>query len=303
MIEKYKKAIQESISKGLLTEKTDVLTGYSGEKLVGCLQRLSQIAITDNSCYVEVGVFQGLTLLSVGQAIPQNSVYGIDNFAFFDPQNKNLDIVKERQKKLNLNNVEIVNEDYEDALEQLKKHIGEKQVAVYFIDGPHDYRSQLMCLELIKPYLAENAIILVDDCNYLHVRQANRDFLKINPTFKLLFEAYTNVHPLNLNESDRKLHQKGWWDGVNIIVHDPKNELKEKFPPTIRNRALFENDHATHATKYPEAIPYLLPLVNILGGLVYKTAKKLKNKEGILKGKYKAMNTFSEKLPLESFND
>lgn len=303
MINKYIAAIQKSISEGLMIENAGVLSGYSGEKLVGCLQRLSEIAVNDDSCYLEVGVFQGLTLLSVGLAIPNQSAFGIDNFAFFDPDNRNLEIVRERQNKLKLNNVNIINEDYEDALENLGKHIGTKKVAVYFVDGPHDYRSQLMCLELIKPFLAENAVILVDDCNYLHVRQANRDFLVTNPSFKLLFESYTNVHPLNLAEPEREYHSKGWWDGINILVHDPKNILQSKYPPTHRNRALHENGHATHASKYPEAIPYLLPLINIMGGIVYKTAKKLKNKESILKGKFKAMNTFSENLPKDSFND
>jgi hypothetical protein len=303
MIHQYKAAIETAITEGLLKEETGVLTGYSGEKLVGCLQRLSDVAISDETCYLEVGVFQGLTLLSVAKAVPNNQVFGIDNFAFFDREGKNYTIVKNRQKELKLENVNLINEDYEDALENLEKHIGEKKVAVYFIDGPHDYRSQLMCLELIKPYLAEHAVILVDDCNYLHVRQANRDFLVTNPSYKLLFESYTNVHPLNLSESERESHKKGWWNGVNIIVHDPKNSLKSIFPPTHRNRTLYENDHSTHATKYPEAIPYLLPFVNLFGGIVYKTAKKLKDKKNSLKGKFNAMNTFSENLPNESFND
>lgn len=301
MIDKYITAIQDAIHFGLLREESGVLTGYSGEKLVGCLQRLSEVTITDETCYLEVGVFQGLTLLSVAKAIPDKAVFGIDNFAFFDREGKNYAIVKERQAQLNLKNVSLINEDYEDAIENLKIHIGEKKVAVYFIDGPHDYRSQFMCLELIKPYLAENAIIIVDDCNYLHVRQANRDFLVTNPSFKLLFESYTNVHPLNMLEKDREHHRAGWWDGVNVIVHDPNNTLATSFPPTYRNRSLYENDHATHASKYPEALPYLLPLVNLLGGIVYKTAKKLRKKKTVLKGKYKSMNTFSENLPYESF--
>lgn len=303
MIKKYIEAIQQAIDNGLMTEKPNELTGYSGEKLAGCLQRLSKLAVNEDSCYVEVGVFQGLTLLTVASAIPEQSVYGIDNFAFFDPENRNLGIVKNRKANLGLDKVELINEDYEDALENLDKHIGNKKVAVYFIDGPHDYRSQLMCLELIKPYLAENAVIVVDDCNYMHVRQANRDFLKINSDFKLLFESYTSVHPLNLSTQDREDHRKGWWDGVNIIVRDKDNRLKEKYPPTHRNRALYENEHGTHASKYPEAIPYILPLVNALGGIVYKTAKKLRNKKGLLIGKFNNMNTYSENLPKESFNN
>ena len=95
---------------------------------------------------------------------------------FFDPEKKNLSIVEERLTKLQLDNAFIINNDYEDALENLRHTIGDKKIGVYFIDGPHDYRSQLMCLELALPYLHEQAVIIVDDSNYRNVRQANRDF-------------------------------------------------------------------------------------------------------------------------------
>ncbi|MBK7410887.1 MAG: class I SAM-dependent methyltransferase [Saprospirales bacterium] len=92
---------------GLLFEN-DILTGFSGKKLVGTLQRLARQFVTPEQCYLEIGVFQYAT---------------------------------------------VINQDYEDALENLKTHIGEKKVGLFFIDGPHDYRSQLMCLLLIQPFL------------------------------------------------------------------------------------------------------------------------------------------------------
>lgn len=301
MINKIKNAINSSIADGLLSEEKGILTGFSGEKMVGTLQRLSKTFLKPETCYVEVGVFKGLTLLSVAKEIGDIKAYGIDNFAYFDKENKNFNIVKERISKLNLSNVEIINKDYEDALENLQNEIGEKKVGVYFIDGPHDYRSQLMCLALIKPYLAEDAIIIVDDCNYRHVRQANRDFLKTHPEFKLAFQSYTKIHPLNLSENERKNHIKGWWNGVNIIIKDKNNTLETEFPPTFRSRTLYENEHGIHATKHPEVIPFLLKLTNALAPVVYRFSK-LSKKKDLIKGKYKEMNTYGDNLPGDTFN-
>ncbi len=63
-IRKIYEALEEARMQGPLIERSDVLTGFSGLKLMGSLQRLSQALLNETTCYVEVGVFQGLTLLS-----------------------------------------------------------------------------------------------------------------------------------------------------------------------------------------------------------------------------------------------
>lgn len=297
-----KKALDDTLKDGMLNQKNDILTGFSGEKMLGFLQRISKETLTEDSCYLEVGVYQGLTLLSVAKEIAPLQAYGIDNFAYFDKEGKNFGIVKDRIKKLNLSNVNIINKDYEDALENIEFELNGKKVGVYFIDGPHDYRSQLMCLQLIKPHLTENAIIIIDDSNYRHVRQANRDFLKTHPEFKLAFQSYTEVHPLNLPLEQRKENERGWWDGVNVIVKDPNNELDTLYPPTFRQRTLYENEHGIHATMHPEVIPFLFKVTNFLAPIVYKFSK-LSKKEHIIKGRFKEMNTYSEGLPQNEYNN
>ncbi|MBK9190017.1 MAG: class I SAM-dependent methyltransferase [Crocinitomicaceae bacterium] len=299
--QKIQKAINEAIQNGLLSEDKGVLTGFSGEKMTNALQRISKEILDENTCYVEVGVFRGLTLLSVAKEIGTCKAYGIDNFAYFDRDGKNHGIVKERIAKLNLSNVTIINKDYEDALENLKNEIGDKKVGVYFIDGPHDYRSQLVCLLLIKPFLADNAVIIVDDSNYRHVRQANNDFLKSHPEFKLVFQSYTKHHPLNLPEAQRGEFTKGWWNGVNIMVKDSENALAPYFPPTFRDRTLYENEHGIHATRHPEVVPFLLKMTNFFAPVVYAFSK-LKKKKEVIKGKFTAMNTYSENLSGDEFN-
>lgn len=112
---------------------SEILTGFSGEKLVGSLQRLTKLLVDEDSCYLEVGVFQGKTLLSVAKANEEADVFGIDNFAFFDKDQKNEKLINKRKELLNCNNAYLINQDYEDALENLDQHIGEKKVSVFLL--------------------------------------------------------------------------------------------------------------------------------------------------------------------------
>jgi hypothetical protein len=297
--EKVVSFIKEANERGLLEEHNSVLTGYSGKKMVGMLQRLSAELLNENTCYLEVGVFQGLTLLSVAKAISNKNAtaYGIDNFAYFDREGKNFGIVKDRMNKLGLTNAQVINMDYEDALENISKEIDGKKIGVYFVDGPHDYRRQLICLLLAMPHLADNAVIIVDDCNYRHVRQANRDFLISHPEFKLVYQSYGKAHPLNLSGKDRQEAEEGWWNGVNVIVRDPENQIKQKFPETFRSRLLYENEHGIHTAKHPDVMLKLMKVFNLLSG-IFKTIFPAKAQ---ITGKYKEMNTYSEDLPKNDF--
>lgn len=307
-IQNIQEAIQEAEQSGLY-KATNHLTGYSGEKFMGCLQRLAALNVSEDKVYLEIGVFQGMTLLSVANAVHPHDVFGIDNFAFFDSENKNFSIVKERREKNQLHNAHVINMDYEDALMQLEQHLGNRKIGVYFIDGPHDYRSQLVCLLLAKPYLADDAIIIIDDSNYRHVRQANNDFLMGHPEFKLIFEAYTPCHPLNMNEEQIADARKGWWDGVNIMVRDKENILAPMYPPTYRSRQLYENEHRLHTVRFPESGILGQDLADAAySGKIFKTIKlyfsflkKYFNRKGDTP-KFSYTNTYSEDLPKYNLN-
>jgi predicted O-methyltransferase YrrM len=300
-----KQAIEEANQDGPI-EFLPGLQGYSGKKLIAALQRVSKACLNEHTCYLEIGVFKGLTLTSVGKVLSKDiQVLGIDNFALFDKEGKNQGIIKDALAQHQVTNAQLINEDYEDALAHLEKYIGDKKVGVYFIDGPHDYRSQLMCLELARKHLAPGAVIFVDDSNYEHVRQANADFLISHPEFKLIYENYTPTHPENLKDTTEV--REGWWDGINIIVHDPNNELTQKFPPTQRTRIKFENDHMIHALQAGVLAPYTHFMFQsfftfrwkqfIRAYIIYTRQKKIYYKSGLLpKGKFIYSNTFSDEL-------
>lgn len=312
MLQNIISSIKESEKGGLAFEiDSNILSGFSGYKLIGTLQRLASLYEEDkDTCYLEIGVFQGLTLLSVATACPKVTCYGIDNFAYFDPNETNLSIVEQRSEKLGIDNKILINKDYEDALESLNEDILNKKVGLYFVDGPHDYRSQLMCLELALPYLHHNSVIVVDDCNYPHVRQANRDFLVTHSEFKLVFQAYTECHPNNMTDAQKENARKGWWNGVNIIARDPENLLKPLYPPTERSRLLYENEHELHASQLAELAPQSLRLLNyihnkkILKSIreiinIYKDLNKNTSK---YRKRFQHLNTFSETLSDGQYN-
>ena len=45
--------------------------------------------------------------------------------------------------------------------------------------------------------MSDNSIIIIDDCNYYHVRKATQDFLETHSDYSLVFQKYTNKHVAN----------------------------------------------------------------------------------------------------------
>ncbi len=248
-------AIEDSARDGLVASaRNGLLTGLSGEMLVGMLQRFAaMLPASGAQCYCEVGVFQGLTLLSTAHANPAVQCFGIDNFSQFDSDGTNERLIRSRTGSLGIRNARLVNADFEDALANANEWLDGHRIGVYFVDGPHDYRSQIVCLLAAKRLLAPGAVIVVDDSNYEHVRRANADFLGSHDDFALLFEAYTPCHPANMSEHDRARAMRGWWNGVNVMVHDPEGLVPRRLPPTgdsalyIRSHDVFRAEFAADA--------------------------------------------------------
>ena len=88
-------------------------------------------------------------------------------------------------------------------------------------------------------------------------------------------------------------------NGINVIVKDTSGLLKEHYPPTVRDRKLYEIEHELHSSKHPDTLVYFLPIANLLGGLVKKLSKKTFSPAG----KFNSMNTYSEGLPKNDFNE
>jgi len=160
--------------------------------------------------YCEIGCFQGATLVGALLNQPGRVAYAVDNFSEFDPWGKNRECLMANLAAFDLQEqVFFCEQDFEVFFADLKTLQTSDRVGVYLYDGAHDYRSQLMGLLLVKPFLAERALIIIDDSNWDGVQQANWDFIAAHPQCRLLLDLPTpsNGHP-------------SFWNGLQLLVWD-----------------------------------------------------------------------------------
>jgi predicted O-linked N-acetylglucosamine transferase (SPINDLY family) len=164
--------------------------------------------------YCEIGCFRGATLIGALLNQPQRLAYAVDNFSEFDPDGENLDFLWKNLAAFDLQEqVMFCNQDFEEFFADLRALQTSDRIGVYLYDGAHDYRSQLMGLLLVKPFLADRALIIVDDTNWDAVQQANWDFIAAHPQAQLILDLPTpeNGHP-------------SFWNGLHLIrwdIHAP----------------------------------------------------------------------------------
>ena len=220
MDKKYKFFLNQIKKKKNYIQFIDKNNSFSGKKIKDIIITAPKI-FCKKDIYLEIGVFRGSTLINNAINNQKTICYGIDNFSLFNENKKNELFVNKKINENKLTNVKIINSDFEVAIKLVKKKIG-----VLFVDGPHDYRSQLITLLKYKRKLAKKCLIIIDDSNYFHVRKANQDFLEINNDFSLIFQKYTDRHIAN--SINKKKYINGYWNGINIIGRC-KSKSKIKF--------------------------------------------------------------------------
>ncbi|MBW4691593.1 MAG: tetratricopeptide repeat protein [Lyngbya sp. HA4199-MV5] len=169
---------------------------------VGCME--------PGEVYCEVGCFQGSTLTGALLNHPDRMAYAIDNFSEFDVAHENQPKLMQNLAAFGLDEqVFFCDQDFEAFFADLRSLNPVDRIGVYLYDGAHDYRSQLMGLLLAKPFLADRALIIVDDSNWDPVQQANWDFIAAHPQCSLLLDLPTpgNGHPT-------------FWNGLQILSWD-----------------------------------------------------------------------------------
>ena len=183
--------------------------GFSGAALMALLCDLTDILCDGDNAYTEVGVYRGLTLSTVAARTDAPCV-GIDDFSLFNADASNKHAVEQRLAGIGAMHATLADMDFEVALRTWPTlgH-GAQRIGLLFIDGPHDYRSQLMGLLLGRLHLREHGVIIVDDANYAHVRQASYDFLASAPDWALVAEITTPGHPDVVTAEQREEAREG----------------------------------------------------------------------------------------------
>lgn len=187
-----------------------VLQRVRGMTSPGVLQllNLALACLEDGETYLEVGSFQGATLVGALVDQPLCRAHAVDNFSEFDLYGENRAALARNLEAFGLTSqVEFFGGDFEEFLLTARSQPG--TVGVYLYDGSHDYRSQLMGLLLAVPLLSSRALVVVDDSNFPAVKQATWDFMAMRPEAHLLLDLPT---PGNCHGS--------FWNGLHVLAWD-----------------------------------------------------------------------------------
>lgn len=184
--------------------------------------------------FVEVGSYQGCSLLS---AVYKNyppfrnfSFLAIDDFSEFGDNQR---ILEENIKKHTVDNctIQFIRGDYKTVIPEYFKLFKVesceciddtflKTVDVYLYDGNHSYQEQLTGLNIIKPYLSDKCVIIVDDAAWHDPHRANMDWLKENPDFETMFIShYTPEEWVRASEDEKiaMVNHPTWWNGIRLF--------------------------------------------------------------------------------------
>jgi hypothetical protein len=104
--------------------------------------------------------------------------------------------------------------------------------------------------------------------------------------------------------------REGWWNGVNMILHDSENRVASMYPPTQRDRRFFVNDHNVHSVRYAAYAPQIMAFTsflwsfNVFGAFkeIVKLLIRSRKTPSELKGQYGRLNTFSSGLTESRYN-
>ncbi|MBM0741981.1 tetratricopeptide repeat protein [Phormidium sp. CLA17] len=207
--------------------------------------------------YCEIGTYRGSTLIGALLNHRDRMAYAVDNFSEFDLDGVCLEALQTNLNYFGLEEqVYFCNQDFQNFLLELRELNVEEKIGVYFYDGAHDYRSTLLGLLLVEPFLADHALIILDDANWGTVQQACWDFLAVTPESTVAMELLTPV-----------ARHSTFWNGIQILSWD-RNKVhnysaaafdNKRYPLVIQsiyNLQLLEQKQQSLETVYQEAKAY-----------------------------------------------
>jgi cephalosporin hydroxylase len=176
------------------------------------LVNLAATLLEPGESYVEAGTYMGASLIAAMRGNAGKNFVGLDDFSFpgVEVKGRKLPPASRAQLEANLERFGAQGATIleGDALALLREGaLGNRTVGVYYYDASHSYEHQLEGLRVIEPYLADRALLIVDDSDWDDVGRATRDYLSSQPRARLLFE---------IGGEDRG--RPWWWEGVMVLA-------------------------------------------------------------------------------------
>jgi predicted O-methyltransferase YrrM len=184
----------------------DDVPGMATESKLALLN-LAAAHLEPGEAYLEVGSFKGLSLIGAMLGNQHARFYAVENFVEFnldagatrDELHGNLDRWVDRERLRLLEG---------DCFRLLRRQrLLDAPVGVYFYDGAHGRLPHYLALGVAERWLADRALVVVDDASWPMVAHATERYLAAHPGYELLFDLAAE------REEDPR-----WWNGVRVYA-------------------------------------------------------------------------------------
>lgn len=184
-----------------LARLPELVPGFATENKL-MLLNLAARHLEDGEVYVEVGTWQGLSLIGAAWGNDGKRLYACDDFSKAGVDRALLQRHLARHRPAA--EVHVYACGYREFLRTAPWRPA--RVGAYFYDGPHGFADHFAALAMIRPWLAADAVVIVDDTEDRPVRAANRLVVRHASNLERVLDIrvpyYT--HPT-------------WWNGVQLF--------------------------------------------------------------------------------------
>ena len=178
----------------------------------GALINYGVACLAPESCYLNVGIWQGYSLLAGMIGNPDKCCIGVDNFSLaLIPAE--IESVRDRIETNASNVHHLWSMDYAEYLTTIHT----QPIGFYFYDGDHNYSHQLRGLQLAERFFTDDCVVMVDDTNWPGPRKATLDFLERSPnTYRMLLDSQPHT------TTAMQAHPT-FWNGIMLFQRVPKD--------------------------------------------------------------------------------
>lgn len=193
---------------------------------IGVIIALGASCLDTDEAYVNIGVWDGFSLLAASLGAPESTSIGVDNFS---------EMHQRLQPLLNPD----LTRDYGDTRSNFYRALREcgtpttyfhemdwKEfmriapfpaggIGIAYYDGEHTDQAHQEFFKAALPHLSPECLIFIDDTRIDFVRRSVEHFLATNPDFRLLFEV-----------GGKRRRDPAWWGGFMVLGRhsvDPEN--------------------------------------------------------------------------------
>ncbi len=185
------------------------IEGLSSPKVCNLLNQLVS-RMDSGEHYLEIGCFNGLTLLSAAHNNTDKICIGCDKIRMWSSSTGFGFLVKRQIyrniKRYQHSSAKVVFHHMKSE-DLFRKGMVPAPVGVYFYDGDHSYQATKHHLVVARPLLSKHAVVVIDDWNDPEIRRATRDGFK-EASLKVLWEKEL---------SGENLDTSRWWNGLAVM--------------------------------------------------------------------------------------